>query len=145
MGLSECLPNVLHAETIEKIALDLLNCLKTLFLSPNIQVTAELRKKVIQQQKDLLKKPAKLLFPQDIYLTLSRRRPLSYRKQSIDLLRKSMNWFLYDNSLRLERVKCSCRGFRCSNIRSHPVVFSKNVLTQRNSKVADPGSQLYTQ
>ena len=33
-------------------------------------------------------------------LTLSRRRPLSYRNQ----LRKSMDWFLYDNGLRLERV-----------------------------------------
>ena len=40
-------------------------------------------------------------------LTLSRRRPLSYRNQSIDLLRKSMDWFLYDNGLRLERVKRS--------------------------------------
>ena len=39
-------------------------------------------------------------------LTLSRRRPLSYRNQSIDLQSKSMNWFLYDNSLRHERVKC---------------------------------------
>ena len=37
-------------------------------------------------------------------LTLSRRRPLSYRNQSIDLLRKSMDWFLYDNGLRLKRV-----------------------------------------
>ena len=31
-------------------------------------------------------------------LTLSRRRPLSYRNQSTD-------WFLYDNGLRHERVK----------------------------------------
>ena len=38
-------------------------------------------------------------------LTLSRRRPLSYRNQSIDLLRKSMDWFLYDNGLHNERVK----------------------------------------
>ena len=29
--------------------------------------------------------------------------PLSYRNQSIDLLYKSMDWFLYDNSSRLER------------------------------------------
>ena len=36
------------------------------------------------------------------FLTLSRRRPLSYRNY---LLRKSMDWFLYDNGLRLERVK----------------------------------------
>ena len=40
-------------------------------------------------------------------LTLSRRRPLSYRNQSIDLLWKSMDWFLYDNGLLLERVKIS--------------------------------------
>ena len=38
-------------------------------------------------------------------LTLSRRRPLSYRNQSIDLWSKLMDWFLYDNGLRLERVK----------------------------------------
>ena len=37
-------------------------------------------------------------------LTLSRRRPLSYRNQSIDLQNKSMDWFLYDNGLRHERV-----------------------------------------
>ena len=35
------------------------------------------------------------------------RRPLSYRNQSIDLLCKSMDWFLYDNDLRHERVKGS--------------------------------------
>ena len=39
-----------------------------------------------------------------IHLTLSWRRPLSYRNQSIDLLHKSMDWFLYDNGLRHERV-----------------------------------------
>ena len=33
------------------------------------------------------------------FLTLSWRTPLSYRKQSIDLLRKSMDWFLYDIGL----------------------------------------------
>ena len=38
-------------------------------------------------------------------LTLSRRRPISYRNQSTDLLRKSMDWFLYDIGLRPERVK----------------------------------------
>ena len=38
-------------------------------------------------------------------LTLSWRRSLSYRNQSIDLLRKSMDWFLYDNGLRHEMVK----------------------------------------
>ena len=38
-------------------------------------------------------------------LTLPWRRPLSYRNQSIDLLRKSMDWFLYDSGPRHERVK----------------------------------------
>ena len=37
-------------------------------------------------------------------LTLSWRRPLSYRNQPIDLLCKSMDWFLYDNGLPHERV-----------------------------------------
>ena len=31
--------------------------------------------------------------------------PLSYTNQSIDLLRKSLDWCLYDNDLRHERVK----------------------------------------
>ena len=39
-----------------------------------------------------------------IALTLSWRRPLSYRNHSIDLLCKSIDWFLYDNGLRYERV-----------------------------------------
>ena len=38
-------------------------------------------------------------------LTLSWRRFLSYRNQSIDLLCKLMNWFLYDRYLRHERVR----------------------------------------
>ena len=38
-------------------------------------------------------------------LTLSRQRPISYRKQSIDLLCKSMDWFLYHIGLHRERVK----------------------------------------
>ena len=38
------------------------------------------------------------------WLTLSWRRPL-YRNQSIDLLSKPMDWLLYDNGLRHERVK----------------------------------------
>ena len=39
------------------------------------------------------------------HLTLSWRRSLSYKNQSIDLQRKSMDWFLYDRDLRHERVK----------------------------------------
>ena len=39
-----------------------------------------------------------------LILTLSWRRPLSYGNQSIDLRRKSIDWFLYDNGLRQERL-----------------------------------------
>ena len=39
-----------------------------------------------------------------MFLTLSWRRPLSYRNQSIDLQSKSMDWFLYDNGPRHESV-----------------------------------------
>ena len=39
-----------------------------------------------------------------MHLTLSWRRPWSYRNQSIDLTCKSMDWFLYDDGLRHERA-----------------------------------------
>ena len=41
-------------------------------------------------------------FLMQLYLTLSWRRPLSYRNQATH---KSIDWFLYDNSLRHERVE----------------------------------------
>ena len=44
-----------------------------------------------------------------ISLTLSWRRPISYRNQSIDLQSKSMNRFLYDIGLRHERVNLNCK------------------------------------
>ena len=55
--------------------------------------------------KDKLK--SKLDYHQNVHLTFSWRKSLSYRNQSIDLLFKSMDWFLYDNGLRHERVKRS--------------------------------------
>ena len=45
-----------------------------------------------------------------VCLTLSWRRPLSYRNQATDLLCKSIDLFLYDNDLRHERVKCVRAG-----------------------------------
>ena len=42
---------------------------------------------------------------EQLLLTLSWRRPISHRNQSIDLLRKSMDWFLYDIRLRHKSVK----------------------------------------
>ena len=52
-----------------------------------------------------------------LVVTLSRRRPLSYRNQSIDLQSKSMDWFLYDNGLRHERVKqpIIATGWKCKS------------------------------
>ena len=37
--------------------------------------------------------------------------PLSYRNQSINLLCKSIGWFLYDSGLRHERVNCAALYF----------------------------------
>ena len=49
----------------------------------------------------------------EFLLTLSWRGPLSYRNQSIDLRSKSMDCFLYDNSLRHERINATsiCLAF----------------------------------
>ena len=46
-------------------------------------------------------------------LTLSWRRLLSYKNQLIDLLRKSVDWFLYDNGLRHERVNITNKSGSC--------------------------------
>ena len=53
-------------------------------------------------------------------LTLSWRRPLSYRNQSTDLQSKSMDWFLYDHGLCHERVKTasSFNTFK-DNVKKH--------------------------
>ena len=50
-----------------------------------------------------------------LLLTLSWRRPLSYKNQSIDLFCKSMDWFLYDNGLRHDRAKLTviCGNTHC--------------------------------
>ena len=51
------------------------------------------------------------------FLTISWRGPLSYRNQSIELLCKSMDWFLYDNDPRHEKgnwiLKHYCLIFFC--------------------------------
>ena len=53
----------------------------------------------------------------------------SYRNQSIDLLCKSMDWFLYDIGLRHERVKlyCAklCHRVRCLVLNCCPKVLCK--------------------
>ena len=49
-------------------------------------------------------------------LTLSRRRPLSYINQSIGLRSKSMDWLLYDNGLRLDRVNDAAVKLNSANV-----------------------------
>ena len=64
------------------------------------------------------------------HLTLSRRRPLSYRNQSIDLLCKSMGWFLYENSLRHERVKALIlRSAHQRNVQENKQCSMQTVIT----------------
>ena len=57
-------------------------------------------------------------------LTLSWRRSLSYRNQSIRLQCKSMDWFLYDRVVRHERVKCL---FRKQTWKLYLLGFTQNV------------------
>ena len=74
-----------------------------------------------------------------MYLTLSWWRPISYRNQSIDLWSKSMDWFLYDNSLRHESVKCP--HSLVSNPESTKMSFSlfQNLLLNSFVKPSLPG------
>ena len=46
-----------------------------------------------------------LIIQLTVFSTHRRRRSASYRNLPIDLLNKSMDWFLYDRDLRHERVK----------------------------------------
>ena len=61
----------------------------------------------ISMQKCRIESKASALEYQDhvSLLTLSWRRPISYKNQSIDLRSKSMDWFLYDNGLCHKRIK----------------------------------------
>ena len=64
-------------------------------------------------------------------LTLSWRRPLSYRNQSIDLPSKSMDWFLYDNDLRHERVKINLKKSICrasKNLKTSNILNNKKYI-----------------
>ena len=61
-------------------------------------------------------------------LTLSQRRPISYQNQSINLLCKSMDWFLYDISLHRERVKYTQN-------RKHVSVISKKQRIVQSIKI----------
>ena len=64
------------------------------------------------------------------YLTFSWRRPLSYRKQSIDFLPQSMDWFLYDNGLRHERFKLKLLIFPVSENIYISFTFTLHILKE---------------
>ena len=57
----------------------------------------------------------------EVGFTLSWRRSISYRNQYIDLLHKSMDWFLYDKGFRHERIKKAFKkiGFIWSTVNIH--------------------------
>ena len=74
----------------------------------------------------------------ECFLTLSRRRSLSYRNQSTDLLRKSMDWFLYDNGLRLERIKCFLINQAQITIPMIPMFLCSCAEKKNKKKRADP-------
>ena len=50
----------------------------------------------------------------NILLTLSWRKSFPYRNQSIDLLCKSMEWFLYDRDIVVDQAKKLFQMFRCA-------------------------------
>ena len=66
------------------------------------------------------------------FLALSRRRPLLYRNQGIDLQSKSMDWFLYDTGLRLERVNIIFVVFGYFYLSSHLPLDLFSSLQSRN-------------
>ena len=65
-------------------------------------------------------------------LTLSWQRPLSYRNQSIDLLWKSMDWFLYDNGLRHERVNLYSKHIPSDASFSRDAAIKENFLVSQS-------------
>ena len=72
---------------------------------------------------DTISDPVCIDYFEALLFNSSWRRSLSYRNQLIDLLWKSMDWFLYDGNLRHERVnKCIFRAM--SNI--YDKVFLEN-------------------
>ena len=70
----------------------------------------------------------------DMILTLSWRWSLLYRNQSICTQTKSMDWFLYDNVLRHERVKYSSVTINISNTMTR---FSAKLIHELKFKILE--------
>ena len=68
-----------------------------------------------------------------VMLTLSWRWSLSYRNQSIGLL-KSMDWFRYDRNLRHERIKISRTFLVCNEFHTNKM---KVDFVQQNLQTAE--------
>ena len=76
-------------------------CLRKLYQGPSLQELITFSNLICNNKKRL----AWITLSRCLtWLTLSWWRQLSYRNQSIDLLRKSMDWFLYDSDLHYERI-----------------------------------------
>ena len=82
----------------------------------------------------------RLLLCPEMNLTLSGRRPLSYRNQSINLQSKSMKWFLHDDDLRHERVKLKLR-FHGNNLVSSKTENNEN-SNLKNKQNLNPLSEV---
>ena len=78
------------------------------------------------------REPKSVFVLMKILLTLSWRRSPSYRNQSIDLLCKSIDWFLCDRDLLHERVKETDHG-NSSLISSFLLKFSRETVFEANS------------
>ena len=103
---------------------------------PNLQETDEILNRTLHflcSVSEDMSVPTRQIFllyylkGHSISLTLSWRRPLSCRNQSTDLQSKSMDWFLYDDGLRNERV----------NIDRDISVMSLCIIWQKNSSVKE--------
>ena len=92
------------------------------------------------------------------FLTLSRRRPLSYRNQSIDLFRKSVDWFYMVTAsvlkgLRIQKYAVFQRILQRSEIRNIQVKTLRSFAEQKsinyfqmlffNSSILDPCRKVY--
>ena len=79
-----------------------------------------------------------ILEQQDISLmdgsTLSWRRSLSYRTQSIDLQNKSMDWFLYDRDLRHEKIKRQLSKYKLNQTFQIRIIHCSNKYLWKNEK-----------
>ena len=78
-------------------------------------------------------------YARGLSLTLSLLRSLSYRNQFIDFQSKSMDWFLYDNGLRHERVNVVLRTsrFRLINLFMTELLICENQSIDLFSKSMD--------